>query len=185
MSKRVIIVHGWSGSPAKDFFPWLREELEKKGYEVMAPTMPNPDYPKIENWVPYLAKIVGEVRADDVLVGHSMGCQTILRFLEGLPENKKVGKVILVAGFGAYLKGLTEEEQQIAQSWIDSTLNLEEVKTKANSFVAVFSDNDPFVPLEINKKLFEEKLGAKVYIEHNKGHFNEMSHECPDLIKLF
>ncbi len=183
--KRVIIVHGWNGSPDRDFFPWFKDELVKKGYEVVAPVMPETDHPKIENWVPYLAKTVGEVREDDVLLGHSLGCQTILRFLEGLPAGQKVGKVILVAGFGSYLKGLTKEEQLIAQPWIDIPLNLDKVQKKAKSFVAVFSDNDPFVPLEENRKLFEEKLGAEVIIEHDKGHFNEMPKECPNLLKLF
>ncbi len=29
MSKRVIIVHGLSGSPDSDFLPWAKTELEK------------------------------------------------------------------------------------------------------------------------------------------------------------
>lgn len=185
MSKRVVIVHGWSGSPQSDFFPWLKEELDKKGYEAVIPVMPDADYPKIEKWISYLAQVIGEVREDDIFIGHSMGCQTILRFLEGLPKDKNVEKVILVAGFGTYLKGLTEEEQQIAQPWLDAPLDLDQVRTKANTFVAIFSDNDPFVPLEENKKVFEKKLNAKVFIEHNKGHFNDMPEECPDLLKLF
>lgn len=185
MNKRVIIVHGWSGSSDRDFLPWAKEELEKKGYEVIVPNMPETDYPKIENWVPYLAKVVGEAREDDILIGHSMGCQTILRFLESLPKGKKVDKVILVAGFGPYLKGLTEKEQSIAQPWIDAPLNLDQVRTKSNTFIAIFSDNDPYVPLEENRKLFEEKLGAQIFTEHNKGHFNQMPKECPDLLKFF
>lgn len=183
--KRVIIVHGWGGSSETDFLPWAKEELEKKGYKVIMPNMPETDHPKIENWVPYLTQVVGEVRGDDIFVGHSMGCQTILRFLESLPEGEKVDKVILVAGFGSYLKGLTEEEQRIAQPWIDTPLDLDKVKIHANSFIAIFSDNDPFVPLGENRKLFEEKLGAEIFIEQSKGHFNEMPKERPDLFKFF
>lgn len=113
---RAIIVHGWTGSSTSDFFPWVKEELEKKGYEVIVPNMPDTDNPKIEKWVPYLAQVINEVQESDILIGHSMGCQTILRFLESLPRGKKIEKVVLVAGFGPYLKGLTQEEQQIAQS---------------------------------------------------------------------
>ncbi len=183
--KRIIIVHGWSGSSERDFLPWAKEELEKKDYEVITPNMPDTDYPKIEKWVPYLAKAVGEIRDDDIFIGHSMGSQTILRFLESLPSDQKVGKVILVAGFGSYLKGLTEEEQQIAQPWLDAPLDLDKIRTKADSFIAIFSDNDSFVSLRENKQLFEEKLGAEIFIEHNKGHFNKMPQECPNLLKLF
>ena len=180
--KRVIIVHGWSGSPNTDFLPWAKEGLERKGYQVIVPAMPDTDTPKIENWVPYLKEVVGKVSREDILIGHSIGCQTILRFLEQLPENERVGKVILVAGFGPYLKGQTEEEQLIAQPWLDAPLDLNKVRTKADSFIAIFSDNDPFVPLEENKKLFEEKLGAKIFIEKGKGHFNEMPKERPETL---
>lgn len=184
--KRVIIVHGWTGSSQKDWMPWVKIELEKMGYEVLVPDLPDTDNPKIEKWVPYLTQVMGEVRDSDVLIGHSMGCQTILRFLEALPKGKKLDKVILVAGFGSYLKGLTKEEWQIAQPWIDTPLDLDKVKAHAKSFIAIFSDNDPFVPLKENKKLFEEKLGAKVFVEHNKGHFNDMPKERPDtLLDLF
>ena len=185
MTKRVIIVHGWGGSPETDFLPWAKEELQKKGYDVTTPVMPETDYPKMEKWVPHLAQVIGEPRETDILIGHSMGCQAILRFLAGLDEGRKVGKVILVAGFGPFLKGLTSKEQIVTQPWIDTLLDLDRVKDQANSFVAIFSDNDPFVPLEENKKIFVEKLGAQVLVEHNKGHFNDMPQECPDLLKLF
>jgi predicted alpha/beta hydrolase family esterase len=180
--KRAIIVHGWGGSPKRDFLPWLKEELDKKGYEVITPVMPETNNPKIEKWVTYLAANIGGIREDDILIGHSMGCQTILRFLEGLSKSKKVRKVILVAGFGPFLKGLTKEEWQIVQPWVDASLDLDKIKTKADKFIAIFSDNDPFVPLIENRKLFEEKLGAKVLVEHNKGHFNKMPKERPDLL---
>ncbi|MBU0999981.1 alpha/beta hydrolase [Patescibacteria group bacterium] len=175
MNKRVIIIHGWGGSPQNGWMPWAKLEFENRGYEVIVPAMPLSDYPKIENWIPCLGDVIGKLQPTDILIGHSMGCQAILRFLERKPKDQKVGKVILVAGFGRYLTGLTEEEQRIAQPWLDVPLDLDKVKTKADSFIAIFSDNDPFVPLEKNKKLFEEKLGAQILIEHSKRHFNEDS----------
>lgn len=171
--KRAFIVHGWSGSPdGNDWIPWAKKQLEAKGYQAQALSMPDKDHPKIETWVPYLAKVVGELQETDILIGHSMGCQTILRYLEGLPGDKKVSKVILVAGFIS-LMGLTEDEWVVAKPWVDAPLDLEKVKQHANSFIAIFSDNDPYVPLEENKQVFEEKLGAKVIVEANKGHFAE------------
>ena len=184
MINRLIIVHGWGGSPETDFLPWAKEELQKKSYEVITPVMPETDYPKIEKWVPYLAKVIGEPRKDDILIGHSIGCQTILRYLENLPDGQKVDRVILVAGF-VTLTGLTDDQVIVARPWLESPINLGNIRNHANSFTAIFSDNDPFVPWEENKKLFEEKLGAQIFTEHNKGHFNEMPQECPDLLSLF
>lgn len=183
--KRVVIVHGWGGSSQSDFLLWAKEELEKKGYDVVTPNMPDTEYPKIETWVPHLAQTVGEVKKDDIFIGHSMGSQAVLRFLESLPEDKKVRRVIVIAGFGSYIKGLTKEEQRVIQPWLDAPLNLDKIRTKASSFTAIFSDNDPYVPLEANEKIFKEKLGAKIIVEHNKGHFNFMPDERPDLLSLF
>ena len=35
--KRVVIVHGWGGSPEDNWIPWLRKEMEKGGFEVIVP----------------------------------------------------------------------------------------------------------------------------------------------------
>ena len=184
MTNRVIIVHGWGGSPKTDFLPWAKAELEKKGYEVIVPSMPDTDYPKIENWVPYLAEIVGEPREGDILIGHSIGCQTILRYLANLPDGQKVDRVILVAGFITLVLD-NEEDPMIAKHWLETPINFGKVKTKANKFIVILSDNDPYVPLEENQKIFKDNLGAEILIEHNKGHFNQMPQERPDLLKLF
>lgn len=171
MSKRTFVVHGWDGGSDKDWLPWIKRELSGKGYEVNLLSMPTPEYPKIETWVPYLAKAIGEPSKNTILIGHSMGCQTILRYLESLSEGRRVDKVILVAGFGSYLTGLTDEEKFVAKPWLETPIDFNKVRTKANNFVAIFSDNDPYVPLEENAKTYKEKLGAEIIIKHNMGHF--------------
>lgn len=51
MTKRLIIVHGWGGSPDEGWFPWLKNEAEKLGFSVSVPAMPNTNEPRIFNWV--------------------------------------------------------------------------------------------------------------------------------------
>lgn len=77
MNKRVFIVHGWDGNPESNWFPWLKKELENKGFEVFVPQLPDPNNPRIYNWIPKLAKTVGKASEQTYFVGHSMGCQTI------------------------------------------------------------------------------------------------------------
>lgn len=187
MKKRVIIVHGWGGSPDTDFLPWAKEELKKKGYKVITPAMPDPDNPRIETWVPYLAEVIGNPQETDILAGHSIGCSTILRYLETLSDSKKMDKVILVAPWAVALSDLGDDEDEaIAKPWLQTPLDFDKVKTKAKSFIAIFSNSDPFVPLEGNKKALEEQLESQIIVEHNKGHFNEMPQERPDsLLDLF
>ena len=31
------MVHGWDGNPNNHWFPWLKKELEKRGFEVHVP----------------------------------------------------------------------------------------------------------------------------------------------------
>ena len=172
MKKRVFIVHGWGGSPRSDFNPWLKKELEAKGFEVTAPTMPNSQEPKIEDWVPYLANSVGNVDKNTFFVGHSIGCQTILRFLEKLPDDQKAGGAVFVAGF-FYLSSLDEnEDEEIAKPWAETPIDLEKVKTHLLKSIAIFSDNDPYVSLD-NKDRFVKELGSKIIVEHDMVHFNE------------
>ncbi len=170
MKKRVFIVHGWDGSPTSDFNPWLQKELEAKGFEVTVPKMPDTKNPKIETWVPYLSKMVGGVDKNTFFVGHSIGCQTILRFLETLPENKKVGGVVFVAGFFKLMHLEDNESEEIAKQW-ETPIDLEKVKSHLRKSIAIFSDNDPYVSLD-NKNKFAE-LGSKIIIERNMSHFNE------------
>lgn len=185
-NKKIFVVHGWEGGPDKDWMPWAKRELERRGFEVIVPAMPDPDYPKINTWVEHLRKEVGKPDGNTILVGHSIGCQTILRYLETLQEGEKIGRVVLVAGFGQYLTGLTEEEKTVAGPWVETPIDFEKVKARADSFVALFSDNDPFVPPEENSRLFEEKLGAKIIIQKDKGHFkgDEGATELPILLDV-
>ena len=121
--------------------PWLEEELNIKGFEVIAPQMPNTEYPKIDEWVGFLREKVGEPDENTYFVGHSIGCQTILRYLESL-ENKKVGGAIFVAGW-FHLNGLKEEEIGIAKPWLETSVDFGKILKATNKFTAIFSDNDP------------------------------------------
>jgi len=169
------LIHGWTGSPDRDWFPWAKSELEKRGDEVFVPELPDTAYPKIEPWVAKIKETVGEPRPTDVFVGHSLGCQGTLRYLQTLPENTKIRKVILMAGFEKLKDAAFEvpEDRVIFEPWSKTPIDYGKIKKMVDSWVAVFSDNDPVVPYEENHKIFEEKLGAKIILEHNQGHFSQ------------
>jgi predicted alpha/beta hydrolase family esterase len=170
--KRAFLVHGWGGSPEEAWFPWLKKELENKGFKVNALKMPNTENPKIAEWVPFLAKQVGKCDEETFFAGHSIGCQTIMRYLETLPEDVKVGGVVFVAGwFG--LKGLDSYEKLIAKPWLETQIDFSKLLEHTKKFAAIFSDDDHFVPIE-DQKIFKEKLGAKIIVESKQGHFDEV-----------
>lgn len=171
--KRVFIVHGWDGYPEEEWFPWLKKELEARGFEVVVPSMPHPIEPTIEDWVAHLVKVVGTPDEETYLVGHSIGCQTVIRYLASLSGNVKIGGAVCVAGWLTRLTGdLSAEEIEIARPWIETPIDFEKVRRMNPRFAAIFSDDDPFVLFNENIALFREKLGAMIIVEHAKGHIN-------------
>lgn len=50
--KNAIIIHGTEGYPEENWFPWLKNELELIGYNVIVPQFPSPPVvpAKISEW---------------------------------------------------------------------------------------------------------------------------------------
>lgn len=184
--KRVFIIHGWSGSPKNDWLPWLADRLKSKGFDVIVPEMPTADFPKIKPWVGKLNKIVGRPKNDDIFIGHSIGCQTILRFLENLDDSCQVDKVILVAPWLKLTNLESDEENKIAEPWSKKPIDFNKVKSKSKTFFTMFSDNDPYVSLKANIKVFKQKLNPKIVIQENKGHFSQDDGilKIPEIVKF-
>lgn len=168
--KRIFIIHCWGGTPADNWYPWLASALEAKGYAVTVPDMPDTETPAIDAWVHHLKDVVGTVDEQTFFVGHSIGCQTILRYLASLPAGTKAGGAAFVAGWFHLTRLESDEEWAIAKPWLETPIDLAQVKEHAQTFHAIFSDNDPFVPLS-DKDIFEKELGASTVVMNEKGHF--------------
>ncbi len=171
--KKVFIVHGWGGIQEGGWFPWLKKELEAKGFAVFIPQLPDAENPRIEKWVPVLASVVGDPDEECYFVGHSMGCQTIARYLESLKDGVNVGGVVFVAGFFKRLTNLEEDDavKETARLWLEAPIDLQKVKSHILNSVAIFSDNDTYVPLD-NQDDFRDRLDSEIVIEHDLGHFS-------------
>ena len=172
--KKVYIIHGWDGSPDEPLFVWLDKNLSEKGFEVKRLIMPDPEVPVIEKW---LEKMNQEILLDEntILIGHSVGCQAVIRFLESKNIDLKIKGILLLAPW-MHLDQTTIEEEgeevvEIARPWMETPINFEKVRNSSERITAIFSDNDVFVPVS-EEKFFAEKLGAKTIMEHEKGHFS-------------
>lgn len=165
MKKRVFIIHGWEGTPESNWFPWLKRELEKNGFEVHVPQMPHADFPKLEEWLAHLRKIVGESNKNTFFVGHSLGSVAILRHLESLSEGEKAGGAILTAAFSQSI-GI-----EVLENFFADSLDYEKIKKFYDEITVINSDNDPYVPLK-QGEILREKLGAKLIIVPDGKHLN-------------
>ena len=181
----MFLIHGWGGSPNNDWMPWAKKALIEKGYEVFVPEMPETEHPKILPWLTKLKEIVGSPRPDDILVGHSIGTLAVLRYLETLDDSQKVATAILIAPW-QYLTLDESESAEDVKPWVNTPIDYKKIKTKANKIIAVFSDDDPWVPYRKNVEFFKEKLNPEIITKHEMGHFtaDEGFTELPFLLEF-
>ncbi len=158
IKKRVILVHGWGGNPQNHWFPSVSRELQDKGFQVDVPEMPNTDKPNVNDWVNKIKEVVPKPNLDTFFIGHSLGCQAILRYIESLNGVTPVGKIVFVAPWLGN------------PNIIQEPISFETVKRHITSLTAIFSDNDDIVNLS-DKEIFKTLFNAKIIVEHNKGHF--------------
>lgn len=187
--KRVFIIHGWGGHPEEGWFPWAKNELEKRGFEVHVPAMPDAfgkEQPQIKSRVNVIREAVGNPDENTYFIGHSIGCQSIDRYLETLSPETKIGGVVYVAGW-LTLKGLEdyeEEDKEAAKPWLETPIDFGKIRKISPKSVAIFTKDDPFVDIG-NAEFYKEKLGSKTIILETGGHLNDESNtkELPEVIQ--
>jgi uncharacterized protein len=99
---RVLAIHG-AGAPRRRggavyWKPLLQSSLGP-GFAVEAPTMPEPDDPHHEAWAGCIAKLLS-ASEPPLLVGHSFGASTLLKFLaQSEPRPAFLGLFLVAAPF--------------------------------------------------------------------------------------
>ena len=185
--KRVIIVHQWMAGANGDWRPWLKKELKSDGYDVLIPEMPDIDTPIIEKWIDKLTEVVGEPDQNTFFVGHSIGCQAILRYLETV--DSPIGGAVFVAGWFDLKNLESKEVEDIARPWFETPIDFDKVHSVLPKATLIISDSDPFGCFEENRKKFT-KIVTKEIVMHNAGHitaedgFTELPEALNELVTM-
>lgn len=175
-----IIIHGIYGHPQENWFPWLKAELEKKGFEAIVPKFPTPIDQTLESWLRILSHFEDRINENTVMIGHSLGAAFILGYLE--QANKKIKAAVLVAG---YHKLIENEFKELNKSFVGKGFDWKRIKLNCGKFFIITSDNDPYIPIEVNREL-AGLIDAELKIIHNGGHLNKKAgyDKFPELLKL-
>jgi predicted alpha/beta hydrolase family esterase len=158
--KQALILISWYGTPESDWLPWLKKQLEKKGYEVAIPDLPTvrTDLPDMEQMLSLL-----HVSEDTLVIGHSLGALLGLR----LAERQKFLKLVLVSGWD-FDDGLAPEHRLF---W-PNKINHKKITENVHEFVVIHSDNDPYTPTQVAKDMCQ-KLGGTFVLVPNGGHLSQ------------
>ncbi len=168
MDTNIFIFHGTEGYPEENWFPWLKQELEQKGYQVFIPQFPSPPIipAKIAEWFDVLKNYKLSINENSVLIGHSLGGIFALRVLEKLDSPIKLA---IFVGTPIGLQPILNFDRDNAFSGFN--FNWEKIKSKSKNFVVFQSDNDPYVGLKNGTEL-AKNLGVGLSLVPNAGHFN-------------
>lgn len=167
-----LLVHGSFGSPFVNWFPYLRNEIEKRNLVVYTPDFPTGvGYQNYNNWESVLESYVraGLINKDTVIYAHSIAPIFVCHFL--VNHKIKVKRLISVCGFNNYF-GINEEYDNVNRTMYFD--NLEEVKKYAEEIVCLYSKNDPYVKYDAEKK-FADTIATKQIVIEDGGHLNSES----------
>lgn len=182
---RAAFFHGTNDGPEANWYPWLVQQLESKGYEVFAPLLPNNHKPNRKVYELFLKDSQWDF-SDNVLFGHSSGATTILNLLQA-DWFPRVKACVLVSTF------LNEKWTRNAD-WVEpgqfDNLFLPQYKPrelmrKCQNFYFVHSDDDPFCDIE-DAKLLCAELGGTFTTIKNGHHLGSTwgKKEFPELVNI-
>ncbi len=174
---KVILVHGnFGGTGSDNWFPQVKKELEKLGFEVLAPTMPDNDLAREKYWLPFLKD---KLKADEntVIIGHSSGAVAAMRYAE---SNKLYGSVLV----GACYTDLGDEHE-IKSGYYNRPWQWDKIKANQNWILQYASTDDPYIPIEEARHI-NKNLKTEYFEDSNKGHYGSDKQEMlafPELVR--
>lgn len=176
---KIVLIHGKDTSPDEKWYPWFIRSVTELGISIVAPSLPKPKDPYLDEWVSELEKI--EPNEDTILVGHSRGGVAILRWLEKLEEGKKVKKVILLGTNSGFLKDKAIPSENSNGFYSEGGYDFGNLRRKASEFIVLHSRDDKWVPFEQGEEN-AKGLGAKFLTFDDRGHFGKGIDEIPELL---
>lgn len=180
--KHVVILHGTGETPDHFWYPWLKKNLQERGFSVSIPQLPDTDNPTLTNWLPAARKEF--YTEDTIIIGHSAGCPLLLSVLE--KSHVQIKQAILVAGFVHPLGKKELKDEPILQE----TYDWGEISTHVKDIFFINSDNDPWGCTDSEGRYMLDALNkGTLIIPKGQGHmgsgtFNQPFTEFPLLLKL-
>ena len=182
--KNAFIIHGFNGDTIYTFGPYLKEELEKRGYNVVMPEFPIRSEATYKGWSSILNKYKKFFNKDTIIVCHSIGNPFIIRYLS---ENKlKADLYVSVAGFCKLFE--VPGRDDLTNAFIDFKVNKEDIdyctKNIAHRY-SLYSDNDHVIPFDVLQDFVLQINSTPVFIK-GVGHMGNRDNifSLPQIVEI-
>ena len=130
-----FIFHGTYGYPEENWFPWLKNELEKLGCSTTVPKFPTPENQTLANWLKAFTPLESQLDGETVLIGHSMGSAFALDILQ--MKTRRVKAVFLVSPSIADLPDPEDRFNKLNRSFYEEGFDWSTIKKNSGSFRAI------------------------------------------------
>jgi predicted alpha/beta hydrolase family esterase len=162
MKPRIVFLHGnqslhWSFA----WSPWLKSELEKRGYETFFETFPDSIIARKKYWIAFLKEHI-KAGPEDVLVGWSSGAVAAMRYA----EIETIRGSILISPCYTDLHDALEAQS----GYYETPWDWERIRSNQDRISLIHSNNDPFIPTA-EFEMIAAKLQTRTQIIQNAGHF--------------
>lgn len=158
-----VIFHSYGTSPLANFYPWLKKELESRGYKVQAPLLPHSSKTGFSEKDE--VKAISKVKFDKntVVIGHSLGAVVALKALE--LKNCFIKKLVLVGGF---VEPKFKDKPRPFANQYNWKFDFKKIKNSAKEIKIIHDVDDPIIPLnqalkiqlKLNGELIKEKAAG-------------------------
>ncbi|OHT14933.1 hypothetical protein TRFO_42805 [Tritrichomonas foetus] len=181
MGKVIVFCHGWSGHGNNLWFKTIIPELEKQGYKVIHPTLPDAKDPRYGPWRDTLVSILLENYENNEIyfVTHSMGGYLVMRLLGESTDDDKWVKSIK----GGVLVSAPATKRPEYKPFYDEIINFEKIRNLPISFTFIWSTDDAVVKGE-HIDLIQKELGNMKnfkYLEYS-GFEHFCIRESPEIL---
>lgn len=165
---RIVCIPGYKATPASGFFPWLKDELRRRGHDVLIADLPNPEAPDRDEWNKALLEQVGAVDDETVIVGHSLGGAAALRFLEAAEAFSTPHALVLIS-----TPWMIESDR--FRGFFMTELDYEVLMWKASKIAVIHAKDDPVIPFDHAEK-YAKVLHGRLVAADTGGHFDDPSY---------
>jgi len=134
-----LVLHGWGGSGPEHWQHWLTTQLRDAGETVRFPVLPEPDNPRLSDWLVTLNRELSAMTGTRIVVCHSLAVLLWLHYARQ-PDAGVADRLLLVAP-----PGPSVNNPQV-DTFFPPPREAAALQRSAHEVLLVCSANDPFCP---------------------------------------